>query len=309
MIGRPFIAILILLGAGGLSSVSFPDAADAAPGGSRAPASLEDDMLLVGHSLVNHEMPHMISEMVASQGGTGAVRPQIINGGTLWNNWDNAGVHGEGLNVREALKAGETEILMMTEAIPLLDHIEYSRTYDHALLWYELAVDGNPDARVYLYETWSAFGIPPDVPTWRAMIDERLPDWEGVADHVNANRGDGPEMFIAPMGQAFARMHDEIALGNVPGVDSILDLFLSPEEEWDGDVIHQSGNEGNYFVACVLYATAYRRSPVGLPHRLPDRWGGTRPAVPPALALKMQEIAWDVVRGYPRSGVSGNPED
>jgi hypothetical protein len=228
MIGRPFIAILILLGAGGLSAASFPDAADAAPGGSRVPASLDDDMLLVGHSLVNHEMPHMISEMVASQGGTGAVRPQIINGGTLWNNWDNAGVHGEGLNVREVLKAGETEILMITEAIPLLGHIEYSRTYDHALLWYELAVDSNPDARVYLYETWPAFGIPPDVPTWRAMIDERLPDWEGVADHVNANRGDGPEMFIAPMGQAFARMHDEIVLGNVPGVDSILDLFLSP---------------------------------------------------------------------------------
>ena len=63
---------------------------------------------------------------------------------------------------------------------------------------------------------------------------------------------------------------------------------------------------GNYFVALVHYATIFRRSPVGLTTAVPREYQGRYDTAPSAEAARvMQEVAWQVVRTDPRSGVSG----
>ncbi len=91
-------------------------------------------------------------------------------------------------------------------------------------------------------------------------------------------------MLVIPAGQALARLHDEIEQGDVPGVTDIRAFFL--------DDIHVN-DTGAYFVSLAHYATLYGRSPVGLPHQIPDG-----DAVPAELARKLQEIAWEAVADY-----------
>jgi hypothetical protein len=82
------------------------------------------------------------------------------------------------------------------------------------------------------------------------------------------------------------RLHDEIEAGRVPGVSSIHDVFA--------DDIHPN-DVGFYFVAMVHYATIYGKDPTGLTNRLQNEWGGAFTPPPPALARRLQEIAWRVV--------------
>ena len=48
----------------------------------------------------------------------------------------------------------------------------------------------------------------------------------------------------------------------------------------------------------------YRRSPIGLPHRLMRADGSPANAPGPEAARLMQEIVWQVVREYPKTGVA-----
>jgi hypothetical protein len=59
------------------------------------------------------------------------------------------------------------------------------------------------------------------------------------------------------------------------------------------DDIHHNATFA-YFIAMVHFATIYGQTPVGLP---------VRNGVPAAMARQFQEIAWDVVRNDPRTGV------
>jgi hypothetical protein len=81
-------------------------------------------------------------------------------------------------------------------------------------------------------------------------------------------------------------MYDAVQAGEAADLTSLTQLF--------SDDIHLN-DLGNYFIACVQYAVIYGTSPVGLPRQLVNQWG--KPYKPPseALALRMQQIAWDVV--------------
>jgi hypothetical protein len=45
---------------------------------------------LVGHSLVNHELPQMLRQIAASKGKSILVYEQVINGSPLSHNWKNS---------------------------------------------------------------------------------------------------------------------------------------------------------------------------------------------------------------------------
>ena len=114
-------------------------------------------------------------------------------------------------------------------------------------------------------------------------------------------------MFVVPAGKALVELHDQIESDpSFPQLTSILELFRDAP---GGGIDQIHLNEvGRYFIALVHYATLYRESPVGLIFETTSREGDDYPAPSGPLALRMQEIAWDVVSNEPLSGVVPVPE-
>jgi hypothetical protein len=239
------------------------------------------DVFFVGHSLVNHDMPAMLEDLAVDAGRTHTYGSHVGNGASLSWIWNNPS-RGEGEDPHVALPSGRWNVLVMTEAVPLADQIEWNGTVDYAGRFYDLAMAGDGATQVYFYETWHSLDGAYD---WRARITSDRALWQQVVDRVNAAKA-GPEMLLVPAGTALGRLVDRIESGGVSGLSSRRDLFV--------DDIHLS-DAGNYFIALVHYATIYRRSPVGLTARTTDRWGGAFVAPSADAARVMQEIAWEVV--------------
>lgn len=253
--------------------------------------ALSLSVFFIGHSLVSPAIPEMLQIAARIAEVEGRIGYQIINGAPLRVSWTEAAAPAQGTDSRAALASGTYDAVVLTEAIPLKDQIEYNDTNGYALRFYELATSANPKARVYLYETWHA--RTGDSAQWRQKIAQDLATWEGIVESVNGARKPGaPEMLLVPAGQAMGKLHDEIVAGRVPELSDISQIFA--------DDIHLT-DVGRYFVTMVHFATLYKKSPEGLPSRLGDYKNGP----PPALAVRMQRIAWEVVQGYPRSGVGG----
>lgn len=244
-------------------------------------------VFFIGHSLQNWTVPSMVASFARAAELPLEWSAQIGNGAPLRWLWEHAG-RSEGENARQVLPARPYDALVLTEAIPLADHVRWSDSDGFLFRFLELARRGNPRCRVYLYETWH----PRDEGDWRARLDSDRAMWEGIADRVN-RRQDGIDVRIIPAGQAMAALHDRIA--EVPGIESMDDLFH--------DAIHLNYT-GWYFVALVQYATVFRRSPIGLPAATVDRYGQPHPPPPREAVPALQAIAWEVVRRDPRSGVS-----
>ncbi|MFC6584908.1 hypothetical protein [Sulfitobacter aestuariivivens] len=226
------------------------------------------------------------------------MRAQIINGAPLRYNWDHSG-SAEGVDARTVLAEGGTTHLILTEAIPLDGHLQWSETSLFAQAFAGLALSARPDARVYVQETWhslkSGTGVavehdPGADVAWRIRLDRDLPKWEHLVAQVAAVRGANEDRVgLIPAGQAMARLYDQIAAGEVAGLTDIAALF--------SDDIHLS-DLGHYFVAMVQYATLTGQSPLGLPTDFSDRWGTAFDAPDPDLARALQRIAWEAVQAY-----------
>ncbi len=241
-------------------------------------------ILFVGHSLFGPTNPDMIADLLPEV----PVTAQIVNGAPLKYNWESA--ERAEVNAREVLPEGRYNVVILTEAVPLDEHLKWSQPTDYAGRYYDLAIAANPETRVFLQEVWHSVngdkGDAPDPARWRARIEADLPKWQGIADAVNADR-DGPPMQLLPAGQALGRLYDEIAAGTVPGLTGIEQIL--------GDGIHPD-NIGFYYLSMVQYAVITGESPVGLPRELRDRWGGDFVAPSPELANALQRVAWAAVR-------------
>ncbi len=262
----------------------------------------------VGHSLVNHTMPYMVQSLAVAAGKQTNYDRQIINGSPLENNYNNPG-GAEGTPYTTAFPNGNYNRLIVTEAVPLQNHLTWSNTYTAANNFYNYAKNNNNGVPVkfYIYETWHCInsGIPnsnPNFPNgcwydnsanstiqWHPRLQADFPLWSGIVTHVRNQNPTDNQIWMVPAGQAFYALTTQINAGNVPGISSYRDLF--------SDDIHLT-NAGNYFIACVVYATIYGESPVGLPSALSDQWGNPLTNMPtPAQAAVMQQVAWSTVIG------------
>ncbi|UWR16616.1 hypothetical protein [Sulfitobacter sp. M368] len=255
-------------------------------------------VLMVGHSLFGQDGPDMLENALGAGSGEAQVQAQIINGAPLRYNWDH-GADAEGVDARTVLAEGAITHLVLTEALPLANHVTWSDSGFFARSYTELALAANPAVQVYIMETWhslkSGTGVAvdhdegADVP-WRSRIDADLPVWEGIVDEVNAGLpSDAPAARLLPAGQAMGRLYDAINAGEVAGVSSISALF--------SDDIHLN-DLGHYFVSQVQYAALTGQSPLGLPGPGKGRWGGDFQTLDPALMAALQQIAWDTVVAY-----------
>lgn len=246
---------------------------------------MSNDVLFVGHSLVGHTMPRMLDGLLAA---SQTVHAQVINGSPLWYNWAN-GAGAEGVNARAVLPAGVYGNLILTEAVPLLGHLQWSDTYGAASNYASLAWTSNPDTRVLIYETWGEIGL--DTAQWRISLTRDQPLWQGIVDHLAAGRpASAPQAGIVPGGQAMGLIHDAIASGRGMGLTDIRQLFT--------DQIHLN-DSGNYLIALVQAATLTGRSPIGLTDHLTSAWGQPYGGWTTDQTVLFQHIAWEAAAAAP----------
>lgn len=260
----------------------------------------------VGHSLVNHTMPYMVQTLAVNAGKQTHYGRQIMNGSPLHLNYTNAS-SAEGTPYTTAFPNGNYNTLVVTEAVPLQNHLTWSDTYGNANNFYKYAKNNNNGVPIkfYIYETWHCTnsGIPnsnPDLPNgcwydksahstilWHPRLLSDFPLWSGIVTHVRNQNPSDNQIWMVPAGQAFYNLTTQINNGNVPGITSFRNLY--------SDDIHLT-NAGNYFVACVMYATIYGKSPVGLTSNINNEYGVPISNMPTAAqALVMQQVAWNTV--------------
>jgi hypothetical protein len=262
----------------------------------------------LGHSLINFDVPNMVDKLSIAGGQAFSYDANIGNGATLDWHWGNP-TTGQGDQWDLTLPQGGYENFILTEAVPLENHLQYSNTYRITDSLCSFANLYNPNIQYYIYETWHCTnsgngttsgegGFPcswdPNSNTpWRDRINIDLPRWESIADSINLNH-ENP-MLVIPGGQALGRLSDTIQSGAVSGLSSVFDLF---DDEYHLD------SRGNYFIACVMYSVIHGMSPVGLPNQLTNQFGNPYTIYPTTeQAVIMQEIAWQTVCKYQRSGV------
>jgi hypothetical protein len=256
------------------------------------PRDTEHQVMFVGHSLIGWDMPTMAAQIADTLELTHSWDAQIINGSPLVFNWEN-GDGAEGVNARTNLATGAYDTLVITEAVPLVNHTTWSDTTTYAGLYYDLAMDSNPDSVVYLYETWHCIQSGTSVGcewddnddvAWRTRLDTDLAAWQAIVDEVNATRSTTP-MRLVLGGQAMAALHDAIEAGDVPGITAIDQVFH--------DDIHPN-DLGSYYMALLQVTTLYGADPRGATRHTVDQWGEAFYAPTEAQAAVFQDLAWKV---------------
>lgn len=256
----------------------------------------------MGHSLIARDMPAMLAQLA----GTGhGYESQLGWGAELEAHWEpdislrgaeKENDHPRFREAHEAVESGEYDALVLTEKISITDSIKYHNSWYYLAEWAAKAIAANPDIRLYVYETWHHLDIEEG---WLERIDADLPRyWEHeIIDRALATRKVDRPIYVIPGGQVMARFVREIETrGEVDGLSSRQDLFK--------DKVHFN-SIGAYLMALTHYAVLYGRLPVGLPHELVDAKGEPVLAPGPRAARLMQEIVWEVVTSYPRTGVRG----
>ncbi|WP_395048022.1 T9SS type A sorting domain-containing protein [Flavobacterium sp.] len=267
-------------------------------------AAQERNPFYIGHSLVNFNMPAMVHGMAVDAGKTTHYGSQVANGSPLHINYNNYAT-AQGTPYPSAFPAGNYNSLIITEAVPLQPHLSWSNTYLYANNFYSYANNNYNPIKFYIYETWHCknSGIPQPTPgfetgcewdtttnsntLWHPRLLLDFPLWSGIVTHVRNQNPTDTEIWMVPAGQALYNLTTRINAGQVPGITSFTNLFL--------DDIHLT-NAGNYFVACVMYASIYGESPVGLSQNLNDMWGTPFTSMPTnTQATIMQQVAWETV--------------
>ncbi len=261
----------------------------------------------LGHSLVNVDMPFAVKGLAGHAGVAHDYREHVMPGASLKALWDNpdrvnkAPIYDarlgrdvdHGVSYRTSLPTGQFDVVVMTELVPIDRNYQYFDTSTYVGRFYDLATAANPSAQIYVYETWDH--VPAgDFEAWASKVTFDLKVWESVVDVAMARHPRKPPILIIPAGQAMLALHRELAKGQIGTLVRIGDLFA--------DDIHLN-HVGNYFIASIMYATIYRRSPVGLGVVKAGPYTQEMVVRDEASRQALQRIAWEAVRAYPHSGV------
>ena len=261
----------------------------------------------LGHSLVGRNMPAML-EQISPKGHAHA--SQLGWGTPLRAHWDDQEViqgfetenaHPHFRAAKDALRSGDYDAFVLTEMVEIEAAIAYFDSAEFMAKWAELARSGNPDVRIYLYESWHDLNDPQG---WLNRLDldlERYWEKEVLRRSLAIDPNTNP-IYVIPAGQVMAQFVRQIEnQGTVPGLTSRNDLFQR-SESGELDTIHVN-DIGSYLVALTHYATLYHRSPVGLPFELTRADGSKMTPITPQAARLMQETVWQVVSTYSKTGI------
>ena len=262
----------------------------------------------LGHSLVGRDMPAMLAQLAPaghrydSQLGWGTSLKEHWQGGAAINGFLAENAHERYRDAKEAIGSGDYDAVVLTEMVEIRDAIRYHDSADSLHRWTDLARQGNAGTRLYLYETWHRLDDPEG---WLTRLDLDLGRyWEAalaLPDLARTGKSKSP-IHIIPAGQVMAAFVRRVeAAGGVGDIRNREGLFAR-DAAGDLDPIHVN-DLGAYLVALTHYAVLYHRTPEGLPNDL-RKADGTKALSPaPEAARLMQEVVWQVVRGYDKTGV------
>lgn len=256
----------------------------------------------LGHSLVGRDMPAMLSQLMGHR-----YNSQLGWGATLDQHWRND-VPGFDVEnrppafraAREAVASGEYDAIVFTEMVELKDAIRYHDSARALADWAGLARASRPDARLYLYETWHRLD---DAAGWLQRLDSDLETlWIDQVLRPAMTRPEVGTIYVIPAGQVMAELVRRIEAGEVPGLTRREDLF-GLNADGTQDPIHIN-DIGAYVVALTHFAVLSGETPVGLPHELRRADGTMAKALSADAAGIIQQVVWEVVRGFPMSGLA-----
>ena len=256
----------------------------------------------LGHSLVGRDMPVFLAQMAghehASQLGWGTPLRAHWEDRVEIAGFDTENAHAHFRPAKEALASGQFDAVVLTEMVELRDALRWHAGAAYLARWVLAAQAGNPDARIYLYETWHRLDDPAD---WLDRVEADLPAlWLGELAQGAVAWG-APPVHVIPGGQVLAAAVRAAEAGRLPGVARRQDFFAR-NADGTPDPIHL--NElGAWLIAATHYAVLYHRAPEGLPLRL-ARADGSAFSLPPATAAALQALVWQTVRATPRTGVA-----
>lgn len=201
------------------------------------------------------------------------------------------------------------ELLSITERVPLLyeggstaqwyiEGIQEQKKY-LSLFVNNAWKNGNrkKGTPTLLWTTWT--NIDNSDGPWREMLDFQGMEFERMQDYANQNILPGASpVYIIPGHKMMAKLYDDIQKTKVPGITNIKQFF--------SDNIHP--NElGAYAISLLHYACIFNKSPLGLPNDLILDTNKSQKTPSPALATYLQNMIWDVVTTYERTGIYLNP--
>jgi hypothetical protein len=165
----------------------------------------------------------------------------------------------------------------------------------------------NPAVRTLLYTNWKDFGELGGIDNWLADIEANVGWWENLADKaeaaLTADGASGSAIRVVPAAPIVARIVTEARAGELAdfGITEYSALFQ--------DNVHLS-RTGFYIIALIHYAAIFRDSPVGLPATV-DVASSDKASlemngftIDSGLAAHLQNVVWEELQAYPRSGVN-----
>ncbi len=264
----------------------------------------------IGHSGFGWDLVvgEMVDDLAADAGITTYDYDfQFIGGTCISNQWQSHANPQGGTDSWVELPTGNYDVVVIAEQIPIQEVIYGSPwcapidyTSVEALdLFYDMAVNANPNTRIYLMELHNEIDQTANTPhaDWVNLNAAMRPLWEQVADSVSL-LNNGPDVCIVPVSEAFEALADSVMNGVYPGTSNWIDLF-APDDTVVA-TIHPT-EETFYLAACVHYAVIFGQSPVGLTNVTTAEAGWPFDPPTPAQALMMQEIAWEIVSNDPYS--------
>lgn len=261
----------------------------------------------LGHSLVGRDMPAMLAQLApdgheyASQLGWGTPLRSHWYPDVPINGFEAENDHPNFAPAHEALAQGGFDAVVLTEMVELKDALKYHDSAEYLINWAQLAREGNPDVRLYLYETWHNTDDPAG---WLARIDDDFDAlWLNRLALIAALQIDAP-IYVVPGGQVLAHVVRAVEAAGGIGNIKDRDALFARTSDGEVDTIHLN-DLGAYLIALTHYATLYHRSPVGLPRALLRADGEAAQAPDAEAAALMQKIVWqEVQRTSIYSGVS-----
>jgi hypothetical protein len=260
-------------------------------------------LFISGHSLTDPPLPQQLSAIAASLIQPMQWNMQSIPGSPIRVRSHGAGPahayrHGsnrEGSNMDvlaewaspQTVTGGLYDTLLIAEQHGVLGALAWHDTVQALQATHEKFTSINPRATTWFYESWLGIHNKDNPARWIAYERAASPVWRCVAQQVNNALATQPGfkggIESIPSGAALAHLVERAMAGLVPGVGGT--TKRATVEALFSDDVHLTPL-GSYYMASVVYATVWGRSPVGA-------------AVPQGLnattAATLQQEAWRFV--------------
>ncbi len=274
-----------------------------------------------GHSLLEDPMSSYLQQLAQSLGFGAQYQQHIRIGSTItfrtlgtgsdpystiqyngYQNGDNRGGQ-QNLDILGELRNPQTvsglyDTLVLGERHSSVDTIRWENTFYAARHYMETFHAANTSGKVYFYGTWYYLNegvalTSGRVAEWIAFEREHLGIWEALTSRYNyelQQQGRPDRVSTLPANGALAELVERAVAGSVPGITGSLSTVINTIFDPEQDLVHLSQGIGHYFMACVMYASIYKRSPVGASYA-PAGVNATQ-------RDSLQQVAWDYVRTY-----------